>query len=85
MTNYCDYEEQVSIQSGDGNTDRPDMVVRMPSNRTIVVDAKTPMDAYLRSVESDNDEERETQLSRHAEQVKATSDVPFAKSLLGRP
>ena len=71
MTNYCDYEEQVSIQSGDGNTDRPDMVVRMPSNRTIVVDAKTPMDAYLRSVESDNDEERETQLSRHAEQVKA--------------
>ncbi len=71
MTNYCDYEEQVSIQSGDGYTDRPDMVVRMPSNRTIVVDAKTPMDAYLRSIESDSDEERETQLSRHAEQVKA--------------
>ena len=71
MANYCDYEEQVSIQSGDGNTDRPDMVVRMPSNRTIVVDAKTPMDAYLRSIESDSDEERETQLSRHAEQVKA--------------
>ena len=71
MTNYCDYEEQVSIQSGDGSTDRPDMVVRMPSNRTIVVDAKTPMDAYLRSIESDNDEERETQLSRHADQVKA--------------
>ena len=71
MANYCDYEEQVSIQSGEGSTDRPDMVVRMPSNRTIVVDAKTPMDAYLRSVESDNDEERETQLDRHAEQVKA--------------
>ena len=71
MTNYCDYEEQVSIQSGDGNTDRPDMVVRMPSNRTIVVDAKTPMDAYLRSIESDSDEERETQLVRHADQVKA--------------
>ena len=71
MTNYCDYEEQVSIQSGDGNIDRPDMVVRMPSNRTIVVDAKTPMDAYLRSIESDSDEERETQLARHADQVKA--------------
>ena len=71
MTNYCDYEEQVSIQSGDGNTDRPDMVVRMPSNRTIVVDAKTPMDAYLRSIESESDEERETQLARHADQVKA--------------
>jgi DNA recombination protein RmuC len=71
MTNYCDYEEQVSIQSGDGSTDRPDMVVRMPSNRTIVVDAKTPMDAYLRSIESEDDEERETQLIRHADQVKA--------------
>lgn len=71
MANYCDYEEQVSIQSGDGATDRPDMVVRMPSNRTIVVDAKTPMDAYLRSIESEDDEERESQLSRHAEQVKA--------------
>ena len=71
MTNYCDYEEQVSVRSGDGSIDRPDMVVRMPSNRTIVVDAKTPMDAYLRSVESDSDEEREAQLTRHAEQVKS--------------
>lgn len=71
MSNYCDYEEQVSMQSGDGATDRPDMVVRMPSNRTIVVDAKTPMDAYLRSIESNNDDEREEQLVRHVEQVKA--------------
>lgn len=71
MSNYCDYEEQVSIQSGDGSTDRPDMVVRMPSNRTIVVDAKTPMDAYLRSIELEDDDERETQLTRHADQVKA--------------
>ena len=80
MTNYCDYEEQVSIQSGDGTTDRPDMVVRMPSNRTIVVDAKTPMDAYLRSIESDNDDERETQLTRHAEQVKARATSLSRKS-----
>ena len=71
MTNYCDYEEQVSIQSGEGSTERPDMVVRMPSNRTIVVDAKTPMDAYLRSIESDSDEDRESQLAWYAEQVKA--------------
>ena len=80
MTNYCDYEEQVSIQSGEGNTDRPDMVVRMPSNRTIVVDAKTPMDAYLRSIESDTDEERETQLERHVEQVKARATSLSRKS-----
>ena len=80
MTNYCDYEEQVSITSADGNIDRPDMVVRMPSNRTIVVDAKTPMDAYLRSIESNDDGERETQLARHTDQVKARASSLSSKA-----
>ena len=47
MQPYCDFEEQVSVTAEDGSRDRPDMVVRMPNNRTIVVDAKTPMDAYF--------------------------------------
>ena len=80
MSEYCDYEQQVSIQSADGNIDRPDMVVRMPSNRTIVVDAKTPMDAYLRSIESNDDDERETQLARHADQVKARASSLSSKA-----
>ena len=70
MSNYCDYEEQVSIQSSDGNTDRPDMVVRMPSDRTIVVDAKTPLNGYIESVESKSDDERDAALARHASQVR---------------
>ena len=47
MANYCDFEEQVSVPALNGGQDRPDMVVRMPNNRTIVIDAKTPMNAYL--------------------------------------
>ena len=43
MSQYCDYDEQVSITSEDGKRDRPDMVVRMPNERTIVIDAKTPL------------------------------------------
>ena len=70
MANYCDYEEQVSVPSSEGGIDRPDMVVRMPSNRTIVVDAKTPMNAYLQSVESDNEDDRKALLDRHALQVR---------------
>ena len=59
MQPYCDFEEQVSVTAEDGSRDRPDMVVRMPNNRTIVVDAKTPMDAYLAAVESDTGEQRD--------------------------
>ena len=74
MANYCDYEEQVSIPLGDGSVDRPDMVVRMPSDRTIVVDAKTPMNAYLESIESESEDDREALLARHATQVKERAD-----------
>ena len=70
MTNYCDYEEQVSVTSDDGSRDRPDMVVRMPNDRTIVVDAKTPMSAYLMAVESDTDGGRQEAIQRHAQQVR---------------
>ena len=74
MANYCDYEEQVSVSTSDGGADRPDMVVRMPSNRTIVVDAKTPMNAYLQSIESESEGDREALLDRHASQVRARAD-----------
>ena len=70
MTNYCDFEEQVSVPSAKGGQDRPDMVVRMPNERTIIIDAKTPMDAYLTATESNTDDERHKALARHAVQVK---------------
>ena len=70
MTNYCDFEEQVSVPALNGGLDRPDMVVRMPNNRTIVIDAKTPMNAYLSATESETEEERERALVKHSGQVK---------------
>lgn len=70
MQDYCDYEEQATVITDDGSRARPDMVVRMPSNRTIVVDAKAPMDAYLTAVESDNDDKRRDAISRHSQQVR---------------
>ena len=70
MANYCDFEEQVSVPALNGGQDRPDMVVRMPNNRTIVIDAKTPMNAYLTATESETEEERERALVKHSGQVK---------------
>ena len=62
---------QVIVQdlAAEGGALRPDLLVRMPDNRSIVVDAKTPLDAYLAAVEADTDEARREALSRHARQV----------------
>ncbi len=70
MADYCDFEEQVSVPALNGGQDRPDMVVRMPNNRTIVIDAKTPMNAYLSVTESETEDERERALVKHSGQVK---------------
>ena len=80
MSEYCDYEEQVSVTSDDGRRDRPDMIVRMPNERTIVIDSKTPMDAYLTAIESDTPEERESAIERHAQQVKSRAEDLAKKS-----
>ena len=69
MSNHCDFSEQVSVTSRDGKTERPDMIIYMPSNRTIVVDAKTSMKAYQESINSQTDTEREKLLNQHASQV----------------
>jgi len=69
MVEYCDFYTQESIQTEDG-LQRPDMIVRMPDGREIVVDVKTPLDAYLTAVEASTDEEREVALQRHCKNVK---------------
>ena len=69
MSNHCDFSEQVSVKSKEGKTERPDMVIYMPTNRTIVVDAKTSMKAYQESINSQTDAEREKLLNQHASQV----------------
>ncbi len=70
MVEHCDFEQQHSIDTEQGKQ-RPDMVVRMPGGRQIVVDAKAPMDAYLCAVEAENDAQRAQELQRHARNVRA--------------
>ncbi len=69
MVRHCDFYEQEHVATEDGAI-RPDMVVRMPDEREIIVDAKTPLDAYLTAVEADTDEERRVALERHARHVR---------------
>jgi DNA recombination protein RmuC len=69
MADRCDFEEQVNVETSDRSVVRPDLVVRMPESRSIVVDAKTPLDAYMDAVEAPDDETRRISLARHAMQV----------------
>jgi len=68
MTRHCDFEEQVHVVGEDGSM-RPDMVIHMPDDRDLVVDVKTPLDAYLAAVEATSDEARTQALRRHAQHV----------------
>jgi DNA recombination protein RmuC len=70
MTMHVDFTEQHHVVTESGAI-RPDMIVHMPEQRDIVVDVKTPLDAYLSAVEAQSDEERTTQLRRHAQIVGA--------------
>jgi DNA recombination protein RmuC len=70
MSLHIDFTEQHHLNTDSGAI-RPDMVVHMPDRRDIVVDVKTPLDAYLAAVESQNDEDRGLQLRRHSQAVGA--------------
>ncbi|MDH5190041.1 MAG: DNA recombination protein RmuC [Gammaproteobacteria bacterium] len=69
MVEHCDFDEQVHTKTEDGNL-RPDMIVRMPDRRDIVVDVKTPLDAYLNAVEASDDAQRVEFLKHHAKKVR---------------
>jgi DNA recombination protein RmuC len=70
MVEHCDFIEQAHTET-DGKIIRPDMVVRMPDHRELVVDVKTPLDAYLSAVEAKDDAQRQLGLKRHAKNVRA--------------
>ena len=69
MVEHCDFQEQVHTVDND-KTIRPDMIVRMPDRRELVVDVKTPLDAYLEAVEAKDDAQRKLGLERHARNLR---------------
>jgi DNA recombination protein RmuC len=68
MVEHCDFTEQVHMKTEDGAI-RPDMVIHLPDRGAIVVDVKTPLDAYLQAVEAADDDARKVALQRHARNV----------------
>lgn len=70
MVEHCDFTEQVHTV-GDSQIIRPDMIVRMPDQRELVVDVKTPLDAYLAAAEAEDDVQRKLGLERHAKNVRS--------------
>ncbi len=69
MAEHCDFTEQHSVEGTDGRL-RPDLVVRLPGGRTVVVDAKAPLGAYLEAVETTDEGRRAALLADHARQVR---------------
>ncbi len=69
MLDHCDFEEQASTNTEDGRL-RPDMIVRLPGGKNIVVDAKAPLAAYLEALETDDEAEKKRKLADHARQVR---------------
>lgn len=68
MSEHCDFTEQLQVVCDEGAL-RPDLVVHMPDARDLVVDVKTPLDAYLEALEAATEEARLFQLKRHAQHV----------------
>lgn len=69
MTEYVDFSTQVSMEGEDGRL-IPDAVIRLPGGRAIVVDAKTPLSAYIDAVEATDDDVREQHFARHIKHVR---------------
>lgn len=68
MVNHCDFVEQESTDTEEGRL-RPDMIVKLPGGRNIVVDAKAPLEAYLNALECQDETERDHYLHAHAQQI----------------
>ncbi|HEY4447502.1 MAG TPA: DNA recombination protein RmuC [Steroidobacteraceae bacterium] len=68
LSEHCDFTEQLQLVGEEGAL-RPDLVVHMPDARDLVIDAKTPLEAYLAALDAASDDERTQALRRHAQQV----------------
>ncbi len=88
MVEHCDFDEQRQIGDQD-RLSRPDMLVHLPDERQIVVDAKTPLDAYLNAIEAQDEAVKTVELERHArnlrERVKELASKAYWNALPRTP
>ena len=70
MSTHCDFTEQISVETESGRL-RPDMIVHLPMEREIVVDAKVSLEAYLDALSASTEDERKAKMEKHAQQVRA--------------
>jgi len=69
MLEHCDFYSQESVSTEDGRL-RPDLLVRLPAAKTIIVDAKAPLDAFLQALDADGDDARKEKMRDHARQIR---------------
>ena len=79
MLPYCDFVEQQTVTTSDGRL-RPDLIVRLPGGKQIIVDSKAPLQAYLEAIEVQDEEARRNKLLAHAAQIKDHMNKLAAKS-----
>ena len=80
MTEHVDFVSQVSVTGSDGGRLRPDLLVHLPADRDVVVDAKVPMDAYLRALETTDEAEQQELLRAHGRQTRQHIDALASKA-----
>lgn len=70
MINYCDFEEQASVETNEGQRQRPDMLIRLPNERVVVVDSKVPLAAYLDALQSEDPDVQKERMMAHARHIR---------------
>ena len=79
LLEHCDFAEQVTALDGEGGVIRPDLVVRLHGGRSVVVDAKAPLEGYLAAAEARDERTREACLDQHARHLRGHVDALSAK------
>jgi DNA recombination protein RmuC len=70
MINRVDFIEQASVESGDGQRQRPDMLINLPNGRQVVVDSKVPLAAYLDALQTEDPERQKERMVTHARHIR---------------
>ena len=80
MTNRCDFCEQTSVDTEDAGRQRPDMVINLPGERTVVIDCKAVLDGFIDAAAASDEDQRKLHLARHCQQVRSRARDLSAKS-----